>query len=98
MFSKSMNGFVKKLFVAHLHSPALNYLDYFCASKFSSKKYTMVKIINRPVLFFLFGCLITLSSFAQQSIKNDVPKGWHLMSKETSGYYGISLDKAYEFL
>jgi len=27
-----------------------------------------------------------------------VPNGWHLMSQETSGFYGIGLDKAYEFL
>jgi Subtilisin-like serine proteases len=27
----------------------------------------------------------------------DVPKGWHLLDKTKDGYYGISLDKAYEF-
>jgi Subtilisin-like serine proteases len=27
----------------------------------------------------------------------DVPKGWHLLDKSKDGYYGISLDKAYEF-
>jgi len=27
-----------------------------------------------------------------------LPKGWHLMDKSTSGYCGISMDKAYDFL
>jgi cell wall-associated protease len=27
-----------------------------------------------------------------------VPKGWHLMDKTKEGYYGISLEKAYEFV
>lgn len=34
---------------------------------------------------------------AQTSVK-DVPKGWHLMDQSTSGYAGISLDKAYDFI
>ena len=38
--------------------------------------------------------LLSSSVFAQSS----VPKGWHMMDKETSGYYGVSADKAYEFL
>src|SRR5690606_10018370 len=36
-----------------------------------------------------------LAAFAQ---KDEVPKGWHLMDQATSGYYGISMDKAYEFV
>src|SRR5438067_229366 len=39
---------------------------------------------------------ITLSSFGQ-SLK-EAPNGWHLTDPKTSGYYGISLDKAYQFL
>ncbi len=39
--------------------------------------------------------LVSLSAFAQ---KNDVPKGWHMLDKATSGYYGISVDKAYSFV
>ena len=30
--------------------------------------------------------------------KQDVPRGWHLMDLQKDGYYGISLDKAYDFL
>ena len=29
---------------------------------------------------------------------DDVPKGWHMMDKATSGYYGLSVDKAYDFI
>src|SRR4051812_17978158 len=42
---------------------------------------------------------ICLSSFAQTSVKeNQVPNGWHLKDRAASGFYGISLDKAYEFV
>ncbi len=47
------------------------------------------------------GCLLLVQTvvFAQgNSIKTQVPNGWHLMDKEQDGFYGISLDKAYEFL
>lgn len=36
-------------------------------------------------------------SHAQLEFKN-VPKGWHLKDLKTNGYYGISLDKAYDFI
>ena len=58
----------------------------------------MIKFITRSVALLLFVGLIGFSSSAQESVKENVPNGWHLTSKETSGYYGISLDKAYEFL
>src|SRR5580704_9715523 len=36
--------------------------------------------------------------FAQgTSVKTELPKGWHLLDKEKDGYYGISVNKAYEF-
>lgn len=31
------------------------------------------------------------------SAKAELPKGWHLLDKQQDGYYGISLNKAYEF-
>jgi subtilisin family serine protease len=58
----------------------------------------MNKVIKRSFLFSLIAGLLFTSAFAQTSVKEDVPKGWHLLNKQTSGYYGISLDKAYEFL
>jgi len=30
--------------------------------------------------------------------KPEVPKGWHLLDVQDSGYYGISMDKAYQFV
>jgi len=39
--------------------------------------------------------LLSTVSFAQ---KDEVPKGWHLMDKTKDGYYGVSADKAYQFL
>jgi subtilisin family serine protease len=37
------------------------------------------------------------TSFAQNST-GEVAKDWHLRDKSSGGYYGISLDKAYEFV
>src|SRR5205814_6021932 len=58
----------------------------------------MTKVINRSFLFSLIAGFTFSSGFAQTSVKESVPKGWHLLNKQTSGYYGISLDKAYDFL
>lgn len=41
--------------------------------------------------------LCSATGFAQKE-KVDMPKNWHQLDKEASGYYGISLDKAYDFL
>lgn len=45
--------------------------------------------------------LISSSSFAQGTSaadKDPLPKNWHLLDKTTTGYAGVSLDKAYEFV
>jgi subtilisin family serine protease len=39
--------------------------------------------------------LISITMFAQ---KEETPKGWHLMDKKDNGYYGISMEKAYQFV
>ena len=57
----------------------------------------MIKLLNRFLLLLITG-LAFANGFAQTSVKTDVPRGWHLLSKQTSGYYGIGLDKAYDFL
>ncbi len=51
-----------------------------------------------PVLFL--GALICgAAAIAQPMVsKETTPNGWHLQDQATSGYYGISLDKAYDFL
>ena len=37
-------------------------------------------------------------SEAQTSKREEVPKGWHLLDKSKDGYYGISINEAYEFV
>ena len=55
----------------------------------------------RSVKMWLSVVLISLSPltmFAQgTSAKKELPKGWHLLDKDQDGYYGISVNKAYEF-
>jgi subtilisin family serine protease len=54
----------------------------------------MIRQMKRTSLLAIFG-LLTTTLFAQ---KDDVPKGWHMLDKATTGYYGISVDKAYDFV
>jgi len=57
----------------------------------------MIKLLNRFFSLLIAG-LVFANGFAQTSVKTDVPRGWHLLSKQASGYYGIGLDQAYDFL
>ena len=54
----------------------------------------MVKALRISVLTTLVA--LSLSSFGQSS-KKTASNGWHLKSRE-EGYYGIALDKAYQFV
>lgn len=54
----------------------------------------MNSLLKRTLLFTIGG-LISVNLVAQ---KTEVPKGWHLLDKKDSGYYGISIDKAYQFV
>lgn len=50
------------------------------------------------MLLILIGCL-PITMFAQgTAAKKELPKGWHLLDKDQDGFYGISLNKAYEFV
>ncbi|MGZ8557515.1 MAG: S8 family peptidase [Chitinophagaceae bacterium] len=49
----------------------------------------------KRVILFAAGSLMSLTILAQ---KKEVPKGWHLLDKKENGYYGISIDKAYQFV
>ncbi len=51
------------------------------------------KLKQSVILSFTIG--VCMSAAAQ---KEGVPKGWHLKDKAKDGYYGISLDRAYEFV
>ena len=50
--------------------------------------------MKRTSLLAICG-LVSSVLFAQ---KDEVPKGWHMMDKATTGYYGLSVDKAYQFV
>jgi subtilisin family serine protease len=52
--------------------------------------------MNKFSALILSSFLCGATAFAQTS-KKEAPKGWHLMDKEKSGYYGVSIDKAYDF-
>ncbi len=54
-----------------------------------------MKISMKRTFFIAFFGLITSITFAQ---KDDVPKGWHMLDKSTTGYYGLSVDKAYDLV
>lgn len=51
-------------------------------------------------IYALLGLALLNGSIAvaQNASKEEVPKDWHLRDRAESGYYGISLDKAYEFV
>ncbi|MGZ8524063.1 MAG: S8 family peptidase [Chitinophagaceae bacterium] len=54
-----------------------------------------MKSLLKRALLFAAGSLISMGLFAQ---KKEVPKGWHLLDQKDSGYYGISIGKAYNFV
>src|SRR3954467_14195928 len=43
-------------------------------------------------------CVYASASFAQGTTAKTLPQGWHLLDREKDGVYGISLDKAYDFV
>ena len=45
-----------------------------------------------------FCILAAQATVAQGTQKKETPKGWHLMDKEKDGFYGISLQKAYDLM
>ncbi len=53
--------------------------------------------MNKNVRLLAVALAFGLPAMAQTSTKS-TPNGWHVMDMTTSGYNGISLDKAYEFL
>lgn len=41
---------------------------------------------------------MSFTSFSQGTSTKETPKNWHQLDKNETGYYGISLDKAYQFV
>ncbi len=54
-----------------------------------------MKSLLKRTLWMITTGLLSAGAFAQ---KKEVPKGWHLLDAKDSGYYGISIDKAYSFV
>ncbi|HEY4154677.1 MAG TPA: S8 family serine peptidase, partial [Puia sp.] len=53
----------------------------------------------KQTMLALFLLTVSLRPFAQgTSSRTELPKGWHLLDEEKDGVYGISLQKAYDFL
>ncbi|MFI5132809.1 MAG: S8 family peptidase [Chitinophagales bacterium] len=58
----------------------------------------MNSLIKQTFAAVLIVIALNATAFGQTAAKEDVPKGWHLMDKKVNGFYGISLDKAYDFV
>ncbi len=54
-----------------------------------------MNLLMKRTFLLIAGTVISFGLFAQ---KEDVPHGWHLMDQGNSGFYGISIDKAYDFV
>ena len=54
---------------------------------------------TRHSVFVLLFVSFSLGGLAQgNSFRTEAPKNWHQLDKTETGFYGISLDKAYQFL
>ena len=57
--------------------------------------------MKKTLLSLFVSAALALSSLpaaAQGTSVKELPKGWQLLDKETDGYYGLSLKKAYDFV
>lgn len=57
-----------------------------------------MKKILLPILVSVVFAVASLPVAAQGTSVKELPKGWQLLDKETDGYYGLSLKKAYDFV
>ena len=59
----------------------------------------MITNIKQRFIVVLLAAFVPFANFAQgTSEKKETPHNWHELDRAESGYYGISLDKAYDFL
>lgn len=60
--------------------------------------------MRKPVRVTGLAAALVLSGFISQAQQDNhsapegLPNGWHLLDKAKDGYYGISMDKAYDFI
>ena len=58
----------------------------------------MHNFLKQSLVPLVAGVLFSSSLAAQTAAKEGFPKDWHLKDQKMDGIYGISLDKAYEFV
>ncbi|WP_317195785.1 S8 family peptidase [Pinibacter aurantiacus] len=55
--------------------------------------------MKKIIILAGFALVVSGSTYAQgTSVKTDLPHGWQLLDKSKDGVYGLSMDKAYEFV
>jgi len=70
-------------------------ISIFTATPILQNKFQYMSITMKRTPLLAICILVSTALFAQ---KDEIPKGWHMLDKESSGYYGISVDKAYNFI
>ncbi|GAO44406.1 S8 family peptidase [Flavihumibacter petaseus] len=55
-------------------------------------------ILPAGLLFATFQVNVAQAQGTTSVVKKEIPKGWHLGDYSQDGYYGISMNKAYEFV
>ena len=58
----------------------------------------MVNTFKHTIFSFLLITTIPIVSFSQGTSLKETPNNWHQLDKTETGYNGISLDKAYQFV
>ncbi|MBD0331717.1 MAG: S8 family peptidase [Chitinophagaceae bacterium] len=58
----------------------------------------MIRFFSKCFATALIATAFGFAVNAQTNVKEDLPKGWHLKDRAKDGYYGISLDRAYDLL
>src|ERR1700753_1918584 len=57
----------------------------------------MMRSRKEWLLVILLGCSPLMMLAQGTSAKTELPKGWHLLDKQKDGFYGVSVNRAYEF-
>jgi subtilisin family serine protease len=58
----------------------------------------MMNASFKNLIIFLASVALSAGAAAQTGMKEPAPNGWHLKDQKQTGYYGISLDKAYKLV
>ena len=58
----------------------------------------MINYLKRVLFYLVFIASIPVGSFSQGTSVKTTPDNWHQLDKSETGYNGISLDKAYQFV